>query len=287
MPTEFTPRPSEPALRATWTSYVPAIGGRFLRKLRWLSLVVLLPAGGAFPQLIAYYPFDNGSANDASGNGFNPTCIGGTPTASGYAGGAFVFDGTSSSYLQIDSLNINPGVYPALTMGAWVATNEVGPIIRPIISHDNGSFDRSLGLDYCGGLNGWSTFLGGSVLGGQTATVGAWTFVAVSYDQSAGTAMLYINGATYTASGACDGGGYDFIRIASNPGFGEFFQRHDRRGFLFSSALTASQLDHIRLNGVMAAVPEATTTSLLLGVTAAVGAATRWKRPGRRSPEVR
>lgn len=287
MPTEFTPRPSESALKATRTSPVPAIRGRFLRTLRWLSLVVLLPAGDAFAQLIAYYPFDNGSANDASGNGFNPTYIGGTPTASGYAGGAFAFDGTSSSYLQIDSLNINPGVYPALTMGAWVATNEVGPIIRQIISHDNGSFDRSLGLDYRGGLNGWSTFLGGSVLGGQTATVGAWTFVAVSYDQNAGTAMLYINGATYTSSGAYDGGGYNFTRIASNPGFGEFFNGTIDEVFFFSSALTASQLDNIRLNGVMAAVPEPTTTSLLLGVAAAVGAATRWKRLGRRSPEVR
>lgn len=234
----------------------------------WLALLLHLGSGAAFGQLIAYYSFNDGSANDSSGNSNNATYNGAAYTASGYSGGAFAFDGTSTSYIQINSLNINPSSYPALTMGAWVKTNEVGSIIRQVISHDDGSFDRSLGLDYRGGLNGWSTFVGAGVLGGQTATVGAWTFVAVAYNQAAGTAMLYVNGSTYTYNSAYDGGGWSYTRIGSNPSFTEFFNGTIDEVFFFSSALTAGQLDNIRLNGVMAAVPEPSAAAAGLGIAA-------------------
>lgn len=262
--------------------------------LRWCWFVVFLHAGmsGAFGQLIAYYSFNDGTANDTSGNGFNATYNGATITSSGYSGGAFAFNGTSSSYIQINSLNINSSSYPTLTMGAWVSTNEVGSIIRQVISHDDGGFDRSLGLDSRGGLNGWSTFVGAGVLAGQTATVGTWTFVAVAYNQTAGTAMLYINGTTYAYNSAYDAGGWSYTRIGSNPSFTEYFNGTIDEVFFFSSALTASQLDNIRLNGVMAAVPEPSTTTVLLGLVAIGCAALRLRQKAcqsgrhRRSPEI-
>jgi hypothetical protein len=246
------------------------------------ALFLHASVSGAFAQLLAYFPFDSGTANDASGNGFNATYNGATFTAGGYTGGAFAFNGTGSSYIQIDNLDINPGTYPTLTMGAWVSTNEVGTFIRQIISHDNGSFDRSLGLDYRGSLTGWSTFVGSGVLAGQAATVGAWTFVAVAYNQTASTAMLYINGATYTYNSASDGGGFNYTRIGSNPGFGEFFNGTIDEVFFFSSALTASQLDNIRLNGVLAAVPEPSVSALLIGFAAVSCAAALRRRKANR-----
>lgn len=255
---------------------------------RWCRLAALLPlcASGAFGQLIAYYSFNDGTANDSSGHGYNATYNGATYTASGYAGGAFTFSGAPSSgaptsYIQIDSLNINPSNYPTLTMGAWVATNEVGSIIRQVISHDDGSFDRSLGLDYRGSVTGWSTFVGAGVLGGQAATVGAWTFLAVAYNQTANTAMLYVNGSTYTYNSASNGTGWSYTRIGSNPSFVEYFNGTIDEVFFFSSALTAAQLDNIRLNGVMAAVPEPSATAVLLGLLA-IGAAAAARRDRRR-----
>ncbi len=247
--------------------------------LRAGLLGLLLGAGApaAFGQLIAYLPFENGTAHDVSGHGLNGTIVNATYTASGHTGGAFVFDG-SSAYIQIQGLNISPSVFPQLTMGAWVLATDVSPI-RQIISHDNGGFDRSLGLDNRGGVNGYSAFTGTGVLGGQPATPWVWTFVAVVYDQIAGTTMLYVNGATYTGT-AASGTGMEFTRIGMNPAFGEYFSGRIDDVFFFSGALTGPQLDFIRTAGVLA-IPEPSTTALLLAGGAILGlSALRRIRPG-------
>jgi hypothetical protein len=108
-----------------------------------------------------------------------------------------------------------------------------------------------------------------------------WTFVAVAYDQPAGTSMLYVNGQTYTGT-ASNGSGWNFTRIGSNPSFGEYFSGTIDNVFFYSSALTASELDAIRINGV-SAVPEPSTTMLLLGGVAATAIvmARRSRRPAR------
>lgn len=234
---------------------------------------LLLAAAGSLgaQSLIAYFPFD-GNANDASGHGHVGTVVNATPTTSGYTGGAYQFNG-GSSYIQIDSLNINPSVYPQLTMGAWVNANNVSPI-RQIISHDDGGYDRSLGIDYRGSVTGWSAFTGSGVLGGQAAGTGVWTFVAVAYDQAAGTTLLYVDGNSYTAT-AASGAGWSFTRIGMNPSFGEYFSGTIDNVFFFSGALTASQLDSVRLNGV-SSVPEPATWALLaLGAIALLRRARR------------
>lgn len=230
--------------------------------LAWIS--ILAPARA---QLIAYLPFD-GSAADASGRNVATSVVNATSTPSGYTGGAYAFNGTNS-YVEL-SLDINPATLPRLTMGAWVLATSVSPI-RQIISHDNGSFDRSVGLDNRGGLSGWSMFTGsGSVRGGEAASTGVWTFVAAVYDQPASTTTLYVNGNAYSATGVTLGSGWTFTRVGMNPTYGEYFSGTIDEVFIFAEALTAPQIATIRTSGVLALVPETSGWSAVAGLTALV-----------------
>jgi len=160
-------------------------------------------------ELVAYYSFD-GNANDFSGQ-YNGTVYGATLTT-GYKGQAYYFDG--NDYIQ-NALNINPNVLPKLTMGAWVRADNGSPV-RQVISHDDGNYDRSLGIDNRGGGTGWSAFNGAGVLGYSPVSVGEWVFVAVSYDQSTSSVMLYVNGTTFTSTSAL-GTGRTYTNIGRNP----------------------------------------------------------------------
>ncbi len=196
--------------------------------------------------LIAYFPFD-GNAKDTTGNGHDGTVYGALLTSEGYKGSAYQFDGTDD-YIYVP-LNINPSTMMSLTMGAWVKASNASPI-RQIISHDNGGYDRSLGIDYRGGSTGWSAFSGtGGVLGAFPVTIEQWTFVAVVYDESSQNVMLYVDGQSMSEIGDLSDGN-NFLYIGSNPGFGEYFQGTIDEVFFFDEALTKSQLDNIMNNGV-------------------------------------
>lgn len=229
---------------------------------RLLPLFLLAAALPARAQLVAYLPLD-GDVLDASGHRHTATVTGAAPTAAGFRGGAYVFNGTSD-YLEISSLDLNPAVHPRLTIGAWVRPSDISPI-RQIISHDNGGFDRSLGLDSRGGVAGWSAFAGSGVLGGEAAVTGDWTFVAVAYDQAASSATLFVNDRVYTLAGsAAVGTGWTYTRIGMNPSFGEYFAGTIDEVFFFSAALTPAQIAVIRTQGVLA-IPEPSTWTLLAG----------------------
>ena len=111
---------------------------------------------------------------------------------------------------------------PQMTMVAWVRPDDGSPI-KPIISHDNGGYDRSLGIDSRGGGVGWSAFSGsGNVLGYHPVTIGEWVFIAAVYDQDAETVKLYVNDAMYEEEGSL-GSGWEHINIGTNPSFVEHF----------------------------------------------------------------
>jgi hypothetical protein len=171
--------------------------------------------------LVAYYPF-NGNANDESGNGYNGTVDGATLTTDrfGNASSAYYFDGKDDFIYA--PVNINPDIMPSMTMSAWVRADDDSPIMQ-VISHDNGGYDRSLGIDSRGGGTGWSAFSGsGGVLGYTPVTIGEWVFVAVVYDQNLSTVKLYVNDTIYEEEGNL-GLGWDYIHIGSNPSYVEYF----------------------------------------------------------------
>ncbi len=190
--------------------------------------------------LVAYYPF-NGNANDESGNGYNGTVDGATLTTDrfGNASSAYYFDGNDDFIYA--PVNINPDIMPSMTMSAWVRADEDSPIMQ-VISHDNGGYDRSLGIDSRGGGIGWSAFSGsGGVLGYSPVTIGEWVFVAVVYDQNVSTVKLYVNDTIYEGEGNL-GSGLDYIHIGSNPSHAEYFAGAIDEVRIYNYALNQSEI---------------------------------------------
>jgi len=193
--------------------------------------------------LLAYYPF-NGNANDESVNSNNGVVDGATLTTdrSGSPDSAYIFNGLSDS-ISIP-VNINPSALPKVTMTAWVRADSEDPI-RQVISHDNAGFDRSLGIDFRGGGNGWSAFSGtGGVLGFQPVIIGEWVFLAVVYDQAAGNIKLYVNDIMMEKQGMLNEG-LNTLLIGSNPAFGEYFSGAIDEVRIYSRTLTTSETQEI------------------------------------------
>ncbi|MBN1191089.1 MAG: hypothetical protein JXA46_15135 [Dehalococcoidales bacterium] len=214
---------------------------------------VKISAASSTSGLVAYYPF-NGDEKDYSGNSYHGTNKG-AAFIEGFSGQALSFDG-KDDYVSAP-VNINPGVMPQMTMTAWVRAKNDSPS-RQVISHDNGSYDRSIGIDYRGGGTGWSCFSGsGSVLGYEKVVLGEWVFIATVYDQTAAKVRLYVNEATHEETGTL-GSGWDYINIGRNPSFGEYFAGDIDDVRIYDRALSADEVDSIRVSpGV---VPEITPT---------------------------
>ena len=223
--------------------------GKLILLLGVTSILAVSPLSAG---LIAFYSFE-GNANDVSGNGNNGTVSGATLT-SGYEGQGYSFNG-SGNYIQIP-VNINPGVRPQLTMGAWALSNSTAPV-RAVISHDDGGYDRNLNMDNrgsCGSSACWSAFTGTGVLAGPAVTTAQWVFLAVRYDANAGTVTLDV-GAARSSLAANPGSGNTITRIGSNPGYGEYFSGVIDNVFIYDEILTNERIDQIRLGGAGAILP--------------------------------
>lgn len=217
---------------------------------RWTGeRIGLAPAAAGAPDtapgvgLIAAYALD-GDARDHAGQNRHGTVNGARPTADrfGRAGAAMRFDGKSFIDLPLD---INPAATPRLTFTAWVRADEIHPI-RQVMSHDNGGYDRSLGIDTRGGGAGWSLFTGsGGVLGFKPVDKGRWTFVAGVWDQPARKARLHVDGAVFEKHGE-SGGGHGRLSLGRNPGYGEHFVGAIDDVRLYGRALSTNEIDAIR-----------------------------------------
>jgi hypothetical protein len=199
------------------------------------------------PPLLGFYPFDTGNAGDFSGSRRHGTVIGSPPVVTGYEGQGFYF-GNHNGYIILP-LNINPDKYPRLTMGAWVKTVSSASL-QTVLTHDDGGYDRSIGIDYRGGGTGWSAFCGsGQVLGAAPAIQQAWTFVAVVYDQVHQTVRLQVDDMVFTKEAAVLSKGQEQLFIGLSPLFGNFFDGIIDNVFVFGDALTDKQLAYIRYGG--------------------------------------
>jgi hypothetical protein len=221
------------------------------------------------PRLLAFYPFDFGPM-DVSGNGRHAQMTGNPLLVPGFLdqGQAYSFNG-ATDYLTAP-LDINPNQYPKLTMGCWAKTASLLPWWQhqPVLTHDNDGFDRAIaidwranGFDLDGNPNavGWSAFGGaeGQVLGGEPAILDQWTFLAVVYDQTAGTVKFQVDDMMFTKTGATLGLGRDKLLIGFRPGTSSFpidtyFAGAIDNVFIFGDALSDEQLAYIRSGGTQA-----------------------------------
>lgn len=188
---------------------------------------------------VAYYPF-NGNANDAWGDRHGS--VAGpvlAPDRFGNANSAYLFDG-EDDYIAIP-VNINPEKMPVVTLVAWANASASSPV-RQVISHDDGGFDRSIGIDDRGGSLSWSAFCGsGEVLGSLPVTEGKWVFLAAVYNHADSTVKFYVNDAVFEAKGACETG-HDTTYIGMNPSYGEFFSGMIDDVRIYDRALTQEDI---------------------------------------------
>lgn len=197
--------------------------------------------------LVAYYPF-SGNADDESGNRHHGTVYGAVLTEDifGEPNSAYSFNGTSD-YISIP-VDINPELMPQLTMTAWARADNDPPSSWPVmqvISHDNGGYDRSFGIDFRGGGAGWSAFSGsGGVLGYHPVEIGKWVFLAVVYDQDAETVTLHVNGSKYKEKGRL-GSGYNYCSIGDNsiPHMYEYFAGVIDELRIYNRALSEDEIE--------------------------------------------
>ncbi len=193
--------------------------------------------------LIAAYALD-GDARDRSGNNRHGTVQGAKAGADrfGHAGAAMQFDGRAFIELPID---INPGTTPRLTFTAWVRADDSNPI-HQVMSHDDGGYDRSLGIDTRGGGPGWSLFTGsGGVLGVKAVEKGRWTFLAGVWDQTTHKARLHVDGQMFEKGGDSGNSGYK-LNLGRNPGYGEHFIGAIDDVRLYDRALDTNEINAIR-----------------------------------------
>ncbi|MDD5390300.1 MAG: discoidin domain-containing protein [Gallionellaceae bacterium] len=231
-----------------WSGHAPGFCLRGISLVENTKGITLTPSTGASnPQttggLIAAYALD-GDARDRSGNNRHGTVQGAKAVADrfGHAGAAMQFDGRSFIELPID---INPGTTPRLTFTAWVRADDISPI-RQVMSHDDGGFDRSLGIDSRGGGAGWSLFTGsGGVLGFKPVEKGRWTFVAGVWDQTTHKARLQIDAQIFEKAGDSGGSGHK-LNLGRNPGYGEYFVGAIDDVRLYDRALDANEINAIR-----------------------------------------
>jgi hypothetical protein len=163
------------------------------------SLLAILKYS-AQAELIAFYTFDDaenpGADSSGQGNDISGT-VGAAPTWESDIGfgdtGAYDFSGGTLTA----PIDINAGVVPDMTWGAWVRTDNTSPGLRKIMGHDNGGWDRTIGLDSRNGQFRYTSFTGfgrpvvGDLPGPESTE--DWTFIAASYDSAAGTVSVYVD----------------------------------------------------------------------------------------------
>jgi hypothetical protein len=221
--------------------------------------------------LIGFYPFDDADnpLRDESGTGndlseppdlFLPA----HDPQGGFEGGGFLFTGGERMIVPI---NINPSALPELTMGAWVRTDILDPGLRKVMGHDNGGWDRTIGLDNRIPEGGEAPFRYTAFTGtgpGPTNLPGPvviedWTFLAATYNQTLGELVVYVDIDASTtddppasaAQAATFGAGFNTASIGNlRPDTAaEGWVGSIDNAFFYRAALTAAQVTQIRDGG--------------------------------------
>ena len=160
------------------------------------------------PEIMAFYSFDDAADpfNDDSGNGNHLTSVGADPAyeeTGGFEGGGMLYSDAGGADARGDQrliapLDINPATEPQLTMGAWVRTDTLTSDLYKVMGHDDGAWDRTIGLDNRGGGFRYTAFTGTNNNEPVAGTPGPentedWTFLGVTYDEETATVSVFID----------------------------------------------------------------------------------------------
>ncbi len=152
------------------------------------------PNGG----LVSHWAFDEGAgliAYDSASS--NDGVVFGAKWASGQLGGALDFDG-ADDYLEVSD-NANLSLTGAVTVGAWIwldpgwlPPGHGGAGVIVCKHRDVTGKGYSLRVQASRHLR--ALLNGNAVVSQSQVPVGRWTYVALTFDSSAGSVVLYING---------------------------------------------------------------------------------------------
>ena len=250
--------------------------------LRWLPILLvflLASAGGwgARAGLVGFYSFDD-PANplaDTSGRGRHlKVAAGSNPvwSATNGFGGSGTYD--FSNDRLIAPIDVNPAAMPRMTWGAWVRTDTIASGLRKVLGHDNGAWDRTIGLDNRNpGLVRYTSFTGDDPVNGSGPVEGTprplnttnWTFLAAAYDQPSKKVTVFVD---LDASTTND----PLVAVTESAGFGVGFNtfaigdiRPDATSepwngmidsvFVFDEALEVAALTALRNQGRIVIAP--------------------------------
>ncbi len=173
----------------------------------WVLVVAIVCApGSAWAEMIAYYPFNEGSGTDTvdvTGNGNDGVLASGVDWVDGYKGSGVHFD-TANERIVVGPLDPSAGTN-AMTLAAWINWEGQGHSIgqQGIIGKREG-WDPGTGIKWfwqaqpSGALlfrADWANGGGAGLWWGNTDLVpyaNEWTHVALTWDD--GAAISYING---------------------------------------------------------------------------------------------
>ncbi|MDT0595038.1 LamG-like jellyroll fold domain-containing protein [Glaciecola petra] len=136
----------------------------------------------------------NGNADDSIGSADGSLGVS-TQFSPGVNGQAFDFDGSQDSNITLP-VDISPSSLPQMTMGMYINVRSILNDRGWVIGHDNGGYDRSLIISDTRFGQGLAAGVGStytSSLFDLGDNLDKWFGIAVSYDQLASTATVYIN----------------------------------------------------------------------------------------------
>ena len=268
-----------------------------IRSLRIIAAVIAAWFFAGFParaDLIAFFDFDN-PANpnaDLSGKGNHITGNAGTNPVWGAAtgfenSGAYNFSGGG----LVVPIDVSPGVMPAMTWGAWVRTDTLVSGHHQVLSHENGGWDRTLGLsdrpDGGAGVQ-YTAFTGsGSTGSAAAASTTAWSFIATSHDQTTGQMTLYVDldASTtgdallqFTTTGTSFGAGFNTFAIgALSPNGNEAWDGAIDNVFLYDEVLSNAAVTALRNAGGIQQLPKIISFTAVPGhITAGQSTTLSW-----------
>jgi hypothetical protein len=256
----------------------------WMRKTLVLSgaFAAVISLSQAQASVIGFYSF-NGNVNDSSGNSNNGTVNGNVTYTNNapFGGAALTFDGSSRSNFVTVPIDSQTTAHPTETFGGWFyVPSTVTVTNQGLISNDNCCYDRTLDLDTRNGGLQYSAFIGTGVVGGGQVSLNQWVFVAVSYNNPAGTYILQVGTNQVTGVTAFDSSDVPSTYLGLNPNFDAPFRGEMADVFFYNTALSGSQLANIQQNGPGAIVAPEPSTILLVGALGLMaGARTRRRRP--------
>jgi hypothetical protein len=193
--------------------------------------------------LVSYWSFDDGDAKDSAGD-HDGELIGNPAAVAGKVGDALQFNGTADN-VKVSSLNISPGVYPTITLVAWVYPTSDGTggqaDRRFLFGHDDGGWDRGILMQ----SNNWRTGTGNDGTDywdtGVEVDVNEWQHVAVVYGED--DILFYKNGVEYSyGSPGNVGDGNPFLLIGTHPSQARFFQGIIDEALVYDRALSEAEI---------------------------------------------